>query len=141
MSERIFTAIITGRNTYLKKARSACLLSTNRYALNKTRKTVMPTVTLQEARATLPDLIHRLVPGEEVTIIENGRVVGRLLPGESPSVKQTRQLDSMKGSEIDVAPDSSAANGLRPPPGLGKGCITIVSDDDDHLVDFADYMP
>src|SRR3954454_3698888 len=31
--------------------------------------------------------------------------------------------------------------GLRPPPGLGKGVITVVSDDDEHLQDFAEYMP
>lgn len=65
----------------------------------------MPTVTLQEARTSLPDLIHRLVPGEEVRIIENGRV---------------------------VAVDSNATTALRPPPGLGKGFITIVSENDDH---------
>ena len=31
--------------------------------------------------------------------------------------------------------------GLRPPPGLGKGFITVVSDEDDHLKDFEEYMP
>ena len=31
--------------------------------------------------------------------------------------------------------------GLRPPPGLGKGFITVVSDDDEHLKDFEEYMP
>jgi hypothetical protein len=31
--------------------------------------------------------------------------------------------------------------GLRPPPGLGKGYITVVSDDDEHLKDFEEYMP
>jgi antitoxin (DNA-binding transcriptional repressor) of toxin-antitoxin stability system len=31
--------------------------------------------------------------------------------------------------------------GLRPPPGLGKGFITIISDDDEHLKDFEEYMP
>lgn len=62
----------------------------------------MPTVTLQEARATLPELIHRLVPGEAVVITENDRPVARLV------------------SELPAA-----HSGLRPPPGLGKGCITI----------------
>jgi prevent-host-death family protein len=78
----------------------------------------MPTVTLQEARATLPELIHRLVPGEAVVITENDRPVARLV------------------SELPTA-----TSGLRPPPGLGKGCITILSDDDEHLKDFAEYMP
>lgn len=99
----------------------------------------MPTVTLQEARASLPDLIHRLAPGEEVRIIENGRVVGRLLPGESPPVQPSRQPD-MKETPV-AAVDSDATTALRLPPGLGKGFITIVSEDDDHLIDFADYMP
>ena len=31
--------------------------------------------------------------------------------------------------------------GKRPPPGLGQGMITILSDDDEHLKDFAEYMP
>jgi prevent-host-death family protein len=78
----------------------------------------MPTVTLQEARATLPELIHRLVPGEAVVITENDRPVARLV------------------SELPAA-----SSGLRLPPGLGKGCITILSDDDEHLKDFAEYMP
>lgn len=29
----------------------------------------------------------------------------------------------------------------RPGPGLGKGMLTIASEDDDHLKDFAEYMP
>jgi hypothetical protein len=57
------------------------------------------------------------------------------------SVKQLQPLDSVKSSEIDIVQDSGAEDGLRPPPGLGKGYITIVSDDDDHFIDFADYIP
>lgn len=99
----------------------------------------MPTVTLQEARASLPDLIYRLAPGEEVTIIENGRVVGRLLPGEPPPARPSQQPEVT--AKPVVAVDSNATTALRPPPGLGKGFITIVSEDDGHLIDFADYMP
>ena len=40
-----------------------------------------------------------------------------------------------------VSQPSRPKPGLRPPPGLGKGYITIVSDDDEHLKDFGDYMP
>jgi len=78
----------------------------------------MATVTIQEAQAKLPDLIHNLSPGDEVVITENNQPVARLV-SEKPKVKP----------------------GLRPPPGLGKGLITIVSDDDEHLKDFAEYMP
>ncbi len=78
----------------------------------------MATVTIQEAQAKLPDLIHKLKPGDEVVITENNQPVAKLvseLPKPNP--------------------------GLRPPPGLGKGYIRIISDDDEHLKDFAEYMP
>ena len=78
----------------------------------------MAMVTIQEAQAKLPDLIHKLLPGDEVVITENNLPVAKLV-SELPKPKP----------------------GLRPPPGLGKGCITIVSDDEEHLKDFAEYMP
>jgi prevent-host-death family protein len=78
----------------------------------------MNAVTLAEAQAKLPDLIHNLTPGEEVVITENNQPVAKLV---SEAKKETP--------------------GLRPPPGLGKGIMTIVSDDDEHLKDFAEYMP
>ncbi len=67
----------------------------------------MTTVTIQEAQAKLSDLIHQLTPGDEVVITENNQPVAKLV-SETPKPKP----------------------GLRPPPGLGKGLITIVSDDD-----------
>ena len=78
----------------------------------------MATVTIQEAQAKLADLIHKMMPGDEVVITENNQPVAKLV---------SEQL-KMK-------------SGLRPPPGLGKGFITIVSDDEEHLKDFAEYMP
>ena len=73
-------------------------------------------ITLEEAQAGLADLIHKLTPGEEIVITENDLPVAKLV-GEKPPVR------------------------LRPEPGLCKGWITIVSDDDEHLKDFAEYMP
>jgi prevent-host-death family protein len=78
----------------------------------------MSTVTIQEAQAKLADLIHKLTPGDEVVITENNHPVAKLV-SEQPQPKP----------------------GLRPPPGLGKGFITIVADDEEHLKDFAEYMP
>ncbi len=78
----------------------------------------MATMTIEEAQARLPDLIHKLAPGEEVLITENHEPVAKLV-SQPPKPKP----------------------GLRPLPGLGKGFITIVSGDDDHLKDFAEYMP
>ncbi len=76
----------------------------------------MSTVSIQEAQAQLTDIIHRLTPGDEVVITENNQPVAKLV-SEKPVVRQ------------------------RPQPGLCKGMITIVADDDDHLKDFAEYMP
>ena len=39
----------------------------------------MSTITLQEAQANLAELVHRLAPGEGVTITENERPVARLI--------------------------------------------------------------
>ena len=76
----------------------------------------MNAITIEEAQAKLPDLIHNLTPGDEVVITENNQPVAKL-----------------------VANANRAR--LRPEPGLCKGWITIVADDDEHLKDFAEYMP
>ena len=76
----------------------------------------MTTVTIQEAQAKLPDLIRNLSPGDEVVITENNQPVAKLV-SEKPPVRE------------------------RPGPGLCKGMMTIVADDDEHLNDFAEYMP
>jgi antitoxin (DNA-binding transcriptional repressor) of toxin-antitoxin stability system len=76
------------------------------------------TIPIEEAKATLKALIHQLAPGEEVIITENQQPVAKLV-NNSPKPK----------------------SGLRPPPGLGKGCITVIADDDEHLKQFEEYMP
>jgi prevent-host-death family protein len=78
----------------------------------------MLTVTIEEAQNKLTELIHQLAPGEEVIITEN----------QEPVAKLVSQLPKPRP-------------GLRPPPGLGKGFITVVSDDDEHLKDVEEYMP
>ncbi|BAC89966.1 type II toxin-antitoxin system Phd/YefM family antitoxin [Gloeobacter violaceus] len=76
----------------------------------------MVTITIQEAQANLPDLLHNLKPGEELVITENERPLAKLVSQKPPLTQ-------------------------RPGPGLLKGMITIMADDDDHLQDFAEYMP
>jgi antitoxin (DNA-binding transcriptional repressor) of toxin-antitoxin stability system len=78
---------------------------------------VPPSITLEEAQARLKEIIHQLSPGEELVITENQQVIAKLVAEQSPKSR------------------------LRPPPGLGKGMISIVSDDDEHLKDFTEYMP
>lgn len=67
----------------------------------------MASVTIQEAQARLPELIHRLTPGDEVVITENDRPVARLV--QSPAMSQRRrQLGTMKGTVLNVAADFDA---------------------------------
>ncbi len=76
----------------------------------------MTSVTIEEAQAKLRELIHQMTPGEELLITENQQTVAKLV--SEPASKPR----------------------LRPGPGLGKGMLTIVSDDDEHLKDFLEYM-
>jgi antitoxin (DNA-binding transcriptional repressor) of toxin-antitoxin stability system len=84
--------------------------------VNDQQGRAMFSMTISEAQARLPDVIARLGKGEEVTITEGTQVVARLVGERSPA-------------------------GQRPGPGLGKGMLTIVSDDDEHLKEFAEYLP
>ncbi len=76
------------------------------------------TITVDEAQARLKELIHQLAPGDEIVITENQQPVAKLVSGPG-----------------------SPKPGLRPSPGLGKGYISVLSEDDDHLGDFDEYMP
>jgi prevent-host-death family protein len=75
----------------------------------------MSTVTIEDAQARLPELIDKLSKGEDVIITRNNRAVAQLVPVQA----------------------------AKPQPRFGscKGMLTIVSDDDEHLKDFAEYMP
>ncbi len=75
----------------------------------------MSTITLEEAQARLPELIEKLGCGEELVILKDQQAVAKLV----------------------------AATGQRlvPEPGCCRGMLTIVAEDDEHLKDFAEYMP
>ena len=76
----------------------------------------MSSLTLEEAQSRLREVVTRLVPGEEILITNGDLPVARLV-GEWQSARQPRQ------------------------PGSAKGILTILVDDDEHLNDFAEYMP
>ena len=80
----------------------------------------MTAVTIEEAQAKLPELIGKLSKGEELTITQGQIVVARIV-GERSAIGQSQPQ--------------------RPGPGLAKGMLTIVADDEEHLKDFAEYMP
>lgn len=74
----------------------------------------MPTMTIEEAQAKLPELIEALAPGEEIVLTRNARPVAKL-------VGQT-------------------ADQPRPICGRGRGKLIVVSEDDEHLQGFEEYM-
>ena len=73
------------------------------------------TIGLFEAKTHLSELVARAEQGEEVIITRNARPVAQLfgLPAEKP----------------------------HPVPGRGRGKLVILTEDDEHLQDFQDYMP
>lgn len=75
----------------------------------------MITVSVEEAQAKLSELIRKLAMGEEVIITKNNQPIAQLtgLISEKP----------------------------QPNPGRCKGMLTILAEDNDHLKDWADYMP
>jgi antitoxin (DNA-binding transcriptional repressor) of toxin-antitoxin stability system len=78
----------------------------------------MPTakVTLAEAETNLRQLVNELAPGQEVYITDQQQPVAKLV-GERRLVTKPRV------------------------PGNCKGMIDLLVEDDDHLKDFAEYMP
>jgi antitoxin (DNA-binding transcriptional repressor) of toxin-antitoxin stability system len=73
----------------------------------------MPTLSIDEVQARLPELIDQLQPGEELVITRNDQPVAKL------AVQGPRST---------------------PVPGWGKGMIIVHTEDDEHLRDFAEYM-
>ena len=64
----------------------------------------MPTITIQEAQAQLPELIHRLAPGDEVVIVENDEPVAKLARTQSKGLWPCK-AGSAKGTVHWMAPD------------------------------------
>jgi antitoxin (DNA-binding transcriptional repressor) of toxin-antitoxin stability system len=75
----------------------------------------MQTATVEEVQARLPELLRQLDSAGEVIIVSEGKPIGRLLPPSLP-----------KGV---------------PMYGRGKGKVISYVDDDEHLKDWAEYMP
>ena len=75
----------------------------------------MQTVTLEKAQSRLAEIIDNLTPGEAIVVVCDNRPMARIVV------------------EAAEKPD--------PVPGRGKGMLTIVSEDDEHLNDWAEYLP
>jgi prevent-host-death family protein len=73
------------------------------------------TVTLEQAKVQLSDLIAKVASGESVVITNDEKPVAQLVP---------------------PVPDKP-----RPQYGSCKGKLIIIAEDDEHLKDFEEYMP
>ena len=76
----------------------------------------MTTATIEEAQARLPELVEKAAAGEQVVITRGDRPVAELA---KPAEAKPRRKGGF---------------------GCCKGQPVILSDDDDHLADFAEYM-
>jgi antitoxin (DNA-binding transcriptional repressor) of toxin-antitoxin stability system len=76
----------------------------------------MQTATIEEVQARLPDFLDKLGEIQELVIVAHGKPVGRLLP--APPLPKSVPIY-----------------------GRGKGKIISYVDDDEHLKDWAEYMP
>ena len=74
------------------------------------------TMTIDQAAANLRDIVGALGPGDEVVLTRDDQPVAKII-GQPPRSVVSRQ------------------------PGSCKGMLTIVSEDDEHLNDFKEYMP
>lgn len=72
-------------------------------------------VELDVAQATLSELVAALTPDDDIVIMKDRKPVAKLV----------------------------ATSVVRPPrvPGLMKGKLTVLAEDDEHLKDFAEYTP
>lgn len=68
----------------------------------------MAIITIQEAQASLPEVIHRLTPGDEVVITENDRPIARLLPSVQQPPAEPPRLGTLRGTVLYMAPDFDA---------------------------------
>jgi prevent-host-death family protein len=68
----------------------------------------MATVSIQEARAQLAELIRSLTPGAEIIITENDQPVARLLPAADQPRRQPRRPGTLRGTVLYMAPDFDA---------------------------------
>ncbi len=76
---------------------------------------MLNTISLEEAQAKLTELVENLRPGEEIMITRTAG--GRQARRAGAPARKPRQ------------------------PGGCKGMITLLVEDDEHLKDFAEYMP
>ncbi len=67
----------------------------------------MVAISMQEAQATLPELIHRLRPGDAMQITEDGRAMA-VVTAYAPETRRMPKLGTQRGSVVYMSPDFDA---------------------------------
>lgn len=67
-----------------------------------------PTITVQEAQSHLAEIIKKLPPGAEIVITRDDKAVATLRAVDSAPARKPRQLGTLKGSVLYLAPDFDA---------------------------------
>jgi antitoxin (DNA-binding transcriptional repressor) of toxin-antitoxin stability system len=68
----------------------------------------MQSVTLAEAQSRLAEIIENLPPGEEVVITRDDKPVATIRAAPPPPSRKPRQLGTLKGTVLYMAPDFDA---------------------------------
>jgi antitoxin (DNA-binding transcriptional repressor) of toxin-antitoxin stability system len=68
----------------------------------------MQTITVQEAQSHLAEIIDKLPPGEEVVITRDDKPVATIRATFPTKPRKPRQLGTLKGSVLYMAPDFDA---------------------------------
>ena len=67
----------------------------------------MQTITLENAQSHLAEIIEKLSPGEEIVLTRDEKPVATIkaAPSSEPPVRKPRQLGTLRGSVLYIAPD------------------------------------
>lgn len=68
----------------------------------------MTSVTIDEAKANLSELIDKLAPGDEVTITRKQQPVARLIATTETPQEKPRTPGTLRGTVLSMAPDFDA---------------------------------
>jgi antitoxin (DNA-binding transcriptional repressor) of toxin-antitoxin stability system len=68
----------------------------------------MTSLSIQEAQAQLPELVHGLTFGDEVVIVENDQAVARIVPAAGQPPRAPRRPGTLRGTVLYMAPDFDA---------------------------------
>jgi antitoxin (DNA-binding transcriptional repressor) of toxin-antitoxin stability system len=68
----------------------------------------MTSLSIQEAQAQFPDLVHRLTLGDEVVILENDKPVARIVPATGQPTRLPRHPGTLRGTVLYMATDFDA---------------------------------